>query len=1141
MAKLSVARPSASTAVPTAKPSSRRRWWAALPLLAAVLALAAHWALLNRDHERRLEGAEARVQLRAAQLAHAMALQVEMLVSDLDYMSRTLAGTWVQHGAAGMLEAVRMADDMLPPGALVQATVADREGFLRFGSLAEKGVLEQPIYVGDRAHFTAHVGAQDSQLAISPPLMARTSQQWSVFFSRPLLRDGRFDGTINLALAPEYLSEAFHRILPDACDVALLARNDGTYLARSHAFDGIAGQRAPDTDDFMRKPDAASGVGKATSAVDGVTRLYAFHRLEKYPLTVQVGLDADAALESTRASIRTSHIENAVGSVLLLLLMLLVVRLVAQRERATLALAQSREQLELALAGGELGTWDWDLSSGKVIVSDRWAAMLGYRPSEFEASAEAWQQRAHPDDRPVADAALQAHLAGDAPSYECEYRMQHRDGHWVWVHDRGKVVQRAADGVAQRMVGTRQDVSSRRRAETRASESGERLAKLAAEVPGVVYQFMRTPEGAFSFPYASPGMRRIYGVRSEDVQRSADVVFARIHPEDLARVKESIDVSRERLQTWHCEYRVCDVDGAVRWLAGQANPERLEDGATLWHGYIEDVTEQHHAAEALRQSEERLRLTLEAVRDGLWMWDIASGRMTWDARCFEILGYAPNAFETSFETWMGMLHPSDRRRVTTYLRQLFARNASQLARLELRIRTSAGEWLWVELRGRVVAWQDGKPQRMIGTTSDISERVVERQLRDVLLERSAALILIVSSDRRVVSANARAREVFGRPGEDLVGVELRRLHVDDEHYRGFMPHLASLVAAGQVHFEYPLRDAAGRTLWFDMHGVLRDPDSADSDILWTLFDVTDRHHAEAELKTERLRLTTLLERFPGGVLMEDAADVVVVVNQGFCDLVGLSGGAVGLVGMPHEQLLQRLGQARQRWLQEPRSGAGREHRRSVEVMAPNGRVLEIDWVPVVNDGERLGRVWLVRDISERKQRESELEALATTDALTGLPNRRSFLVRLDRALHEAHQWPVGDGALLMFDIDHFKKVNDTWGHAIGDAVLKHVADIIRQNLRRNDVPGRLGGEEFVALLPDATIDNALQLAERVRRRLEQTPAATEAGPITVTISIGVANFDGSTSQQVLERADAALYAAKSAGRNRVRVSEQPGP
>src|SRR5690606_15679779 len=225
-----------------------------------------------------------------------------------------------------------------------------------------------------------------------------------------------------------------------------------------------------------------------------------------------------------------------------------------------------------------------------------------------------------------------------------------------------------------------------------------------------------------------------------------------------------------------------------------------------------------------------------------------------------------------------------------------------------------------------------KPQRMIGSTSDISERVVERQLRDVLLERSAALILIVSSDRRVVSAHARAREVLGRPGEDLVGVALRRLHVDDEHYRGFMPHLASLVAAGQVHFEYPLRDAAGRTLWFDMHGVLRDPDSADSDILWTLFDATERHHAEAERKVERLRLTTLLERFPGGVLMEDAADVVVVVNQGFCDLVGLSGGAVGLVGMPHEQLLQRLGQARQRWLQEPRSGAGREHRPPAEAL-----------------------------------------------------------------------------------------------------------------------------------------------------------------------------------------------------------------
>src|SRR5690606_11695683 len=151
-------------------------------------------------------------------------------------------------------------------------------------------------------------------------------------------------------------------------------------------------------------------------------------------------------------------------------------------ERAALALAESREQLELALAGGEFGTWDWDLPSGKVVVSERWASMLGYRPADFEVSAEAWQQRAHPGDWPAADAALKAQRRGDAPFYECEYRMRHRDGHWVWVHDRGKVVQRGADGVAQRMVGTRHDVSARRLAEARASEVGERLTKLVAEV-----------------------------------------------------------------------------------------------------------------------------------------------------------------------------------------------------------------------------------------------------------------------------------------------------------------------------------------------------------------------------------------------------------------------------------------------------------------------------------------------------------------------------------------------------------------------------------------------------------------------------------------------------------------------------------
>lgn len=1120
-------------------PPSRWVSWVVGLLLAVLVVLGVHWFALFKDHQRQLQGAQESVQLRAAQIAHAMALQSRMLVSDIDYMLRTLAESWVRNGASAALDMVREMEATLPSGALVQATVADHEGYLQLGTLMEDGIPEQPVYIGDREHFTVHVGAVAPRLHVSVPVVGRTSQQWSVLFSRPVLRNGRLDGVVYLAISPEYLSNALHEILPDPGDVALLARNDGYYLARSHGLSKVLGKQAPDKLAFVSNADIASATGKVTSVIDGVTRLYAYHRLDDYPLTMVVGLNAGAALAVTHDAIRASHTENAVGSALLLIMMLLTAGFFAQSERAAAALAQSQESLDLALAGGDLAAWDWDVRSGKLEVNARWATMRGYTPGEEEVTVETWERLIHPADWPAVHAALQNHLQGNTLQYESEHRMRHRNGGWVWVLDRGKVSARLPDGSPQRVVGTFLDVTGRRLADELAREAGERLNKLVAQVPGVVYQYLLRPDGSSSFPYASPGMRAIYGLSQEQAQVSAEQVFERIYADDLGRVTASIKQSAETLQQWSCEYRVCDPDGSVRWVLGQANPERLEDGATLWHGYIRDVTEQHLAADSLRQSEERLRLTLDAVRDGLWVWHIQTGEMAWDARCFEMLGYAANSFETRFEVWSKMLHPSDRRRLTAYLREFFANGSDQLARLELRARSASGEWLWVEVRGRVVAWADGKPLRMVGISADVGERVTERQLRDVLLERSAAAIFIASADRHVLSANARARELFGRLGEDLTGMDLRRLHLDEDHYMGLRPYLSALSRTGHVSVEYPMRDVEGRTRWFDMHGVLRDPERDDSDVVWTLFDVTDRHLAEAALKTERLRLTTLLDRFPGGVLMEDAADVVVVVNQGFCDLFGLEGGAAGLVGTSHAQLRQRLGAEREDWLHEPRSEVGREHRRSVEIQAPGDRVLEIDWVPITNEGLPLGRVWLVRDISERKQRESELEALASTDALTGLPNRRSFLERLDRAVLEARQWPVGDGAVLMFDIDHFKHVNDTWGHAIGDVVLQHVASVIRENLRHKDVPGRLGGEEFVALLPDGSIDEARQLAERVRERLEQTPAVTDAGPVAVTISIGVANLDGSSKQQVLERVDAAMYAAKTGGRNRVCVSELP--
>ncbi|MDO8287942.1 MAG: PleD family two-component system response regulator [Parvibaculum sp.] len=161
--------------------------------------------------------------------------------------------------------------------------------------------------------------------------------------------------------------------------------------------------------------------------------------------------------------------------------------------------------------------------------------------------------------------------------------------------------------------------------------------------------------------------------------------------------------------------------------------------------------------------------------------------------------------------------------------------------------------------------------------------------------------------------------------------------------------------------------------------------------------------------------------------------------------------------------------------------------------------------------------------------------LAITDGLTGLYNRRYMESHLGAMVDEGLQngKPV---SLLIFDIDHFKSVNDTHGHAAGDTVLKEFAQRISQNVRGVDLACRLGGEEFVVVMPDTDMSFAMMVAERLRQRVAEYPFKIEGGNelnVTVSIGIGIVEAQGDTVEKVLERADAALYRAKRDGRNRV--------
>lgn len=676
---------------------------------------------------------------------------------------------------------------------------------------------------------------------------------------------------------------------------------------------------------------------------------------------------------------------------------------------------------------------------------------------------------------------------------------------------------------------------------SRLEESEQRLQKLVAQVPGMIYQYRLRPDGSACFPYASPGIQDIYQVSPESVHESAARVLAVLHPEDLERITADIQESATHLTPWVSRYRVCHKDGSVRWMEGYANPEREADGSILWHGYIHDVSDAYQLHQALESSEERLRLSLEAVKDGLWEWDVAEDRIHWDRRCYEMLGYEDQAFPINFELRLELMHPLDRAPAREKL--LFALENGCNYGAEFRLRTAAGGWLWVLARGQVVRFEDGRSLRMVGTHSDISERVTQSQLRRALLDQSAAVIFLATPDRLISHANARAREVFAPQGQVLIGSSFRQIHADEDAFKHFADYYPTLRSNGLVRLEYNLRDGHGKLRWFEIQGTLLDPDNPDGDVIWSMFDSDDRHRAETALSVAQRRLMAVIERFPGGVLVEDQeGQEVVVVNQALCQLLHVPDGPQALIGQSHASLARIVPDGVLEWLMPGEPFRGADLRTLAPVLGqeqslPDGRTFEIDRVPLIGEQEGLGLFWLLRDITERKRKESNLELLAATDPLTGLSNRRAFMASLESSLSDIRQGTAAPSVVLMLDLDHFKKVNDTYGHAAGDQVLKHLAGILQSVLRRGDLAGRLGGEEFAIMLCDADLKGGLVLAERLRAALENDPVATEAGIISYTASLGLTLLTrGSESvAQCLAQADGALYAAKREGRNRVVV------
>jgi len=571
----------------------------------------------------------------------------------------------------------------------------------------------------------------------------------------------------------------------------------------------------------------------------------------------------------------------------------------------------------------------------------------------------------------------------------------------------------------------------------------------------------------------------------------------------------------------------------------------LGPATLLFMGERRALAQRAQVAKALAASEERYRLTLSAIRDGLWDWDVGTDTVQCDAHWYELLGYGPQAFNMSMGVWQAQVHPDDQERFQNMLREGLLNQQGFL--IPHRLATLEGGWRWVEMRGKSVAQEGGAPQRVVGTLTDISDRVTAEQAvasearhRTALLDHIAAGVFLASGERRILEVSARGAEMFGYRPEELQGQSFACLHVDLASYEAFAPLYDRLRAQGQVHEECLMRCRNGELRWFSVYGTWLD--SGREQVIWTLLDVTASHQMSAALLASNQRLEVLINQFPGALLVEDQQRRIVLINHTFCEMFDLEERPEGVVGEHFGSCAARI---RERFShpehfewQLRELGDSELPVQGRELALVDGRVLEHDYMPILDHGRLTGRLWAFWDVTERKQQERELKRLASTDSLTSLPNRRIFMERLELEVARAERYAQGETALLMLDLDHFKLINDRHGHGVGDQVLQGFSCLLQAQIRRTDLAGRVGGEEFAVLLPGVGIKGGVEFAERLRSALHARPMETSQGGLQVTMSAGVTllGYVGESGSMAMGRADAALYRAKENGRDRVEVA-----
>lgn len=647
---------------------------------------------------------------------------------------------------------------------------------------------------------------------------------------------------------------------------------------------------------------------------------------------------------------------------------------VTERNRVEKAWADSRERLEMAILGADLGTWDADLETEKNYFNRQWAEMLGYTLEEVSMHMAFFKAIAHPDDFPILFQRIQEHVEHKTPFFEIELRLKAKGGSWRWVLNRGRVISYQADGQPKRVVGTHMDITERKRdeAKIRASEELLRNFFTSAAIGVCLWDIdgncLRT----------NPAFCTMLGYTEAELIGTHFLPYT--HPNDAAPGQKRFNsLIRGECEQYQFEKRFIHKQGHDVWARGTVSMHSMNGEPVFTIGLMEDITERKYIEARLQREEALLRQAADMLRLGGWEVDVETRQPSWSDEVRRIYDVPVN-MHVDLDVAFGFYHPEDQQR----LEQAYEHCIREGRDFDdqYRFTTYTGNPMWVRVKGEAVR-KSGRTVKVRGILQDVTkeyERHERLRLLESAVQHTNDAVVVTDANIEegvgVIYVNPAYERITGYSAQEVMGGSPRRLQGDGTDALTRARIRMALRRNKPIREEILNYTKAGQPFWNELH-IAPVKDHAGTVTHWVSVqrDITERKRIEAELKHLSTRLSLAVRSGDIGIWDLDVVTDTLVWDARMYALYGVDpesfAGAYDAwiqgihpddVDIPAEAVRQALAG------QKPLDTEFR-------IVRPIGQVRHIKAYAIVQHdahGEPIRMVGINYDVTDQKRKEAEL-------------------------------------------------------------------------------------------------------------------------------------------------------------------------